>query len=294
MPDPPCLDPRQSDLRGLPSPCDSLRSPLRELPRQSERMSERQRLEALFLEHLPVIDRIIEGIARRNACTGDGADDFGAWVKLRIIENDYAMLAKFRGESSLPTYLTVCIVMLYKEYRVAERGRWRPSAGARREGPVAVRLEMLIYRDGFTLSQAGNIIRSESQTTLTDGGLGVLLRKLRIRTPLRPVQTGTPSVEPLADTRADDAVRGQEQAVERRAAQLALVDALDVLPPHDRILVRMHYLEDMSVAEVARALSVEQKPLYRRLDRALLALRANLERAGFSRDRIQDLTADPP
>ena len=67
----------------------------------------RQDLEAQFLAHLPAAERILSALARRHALSRDAAEEFSAWAKLRLIENDYAILAKFRGESSLATYLTV-------------------------------------------------------------------------------------------------------------------------------------------------------------------------------------------
>jgi len=75
-------------------------------------------LETLYSEHLPRIDRILAVLARRNGLSADVADKFATWAKTRIIENDYAVLAKFRGRSSLATYLTVVLARLCREYRV--------------------------------------------------------------------------------------------------------------------------------------------------------------------------------
>src|SRR5215212_7376883 len=103
--------------------------------------------EAMFLANLSLIDRIIAVTARRNALGGADAEDFGAWTKGRLVEGDYAILRKFNQRSSLATYLTVVITNLLRDYRNSRWGRWRPSAEARRCGPVAVRLEELLYRD---------------------------------------------------------------------------------------------------------------------------------------------------
>ena len=111
-------------------------------------------LESLFLANLPAAEKILSALARRNALSRDAAEEFSAWAKLQVIENDYAVLAKFRGESSLLTYLTVCFAMLFREYRVQQWGRWRPSAVARSAGPLAIRLETLTRRDGLPLHGA--------------------------------------------------------------------------------------------------------------------------------------------
>ena len=257
-------------------------------------MPERHELESTFLANLPVAERILSALSRRHALSPDAAEEFAAWVKMRIIENDYAVLAKFRGESSLATYLTVCIAMLFREYRVMEWGRWRPSAAARREGGVAIRLETMVRRDGLPLAQAGQILRTSGETALGDRALGAILAKMPFRAPLRPVEQGAAVAEPSGDSRADDLVEREESAAENEAAQRALYSALDSLAPEDRLIVRMQYMEGLSVADIARALSLPQKPLYRRLERSLSTLRSGLERAGISRESVRALASHPP
>ena len=95
-------------------------------------MAERQELERLFVDNLPVIDRLLRAVCRRHGVGADDANDFSSWARLRFIERDYAVLAKFRGESAIGTYLTVVIAMLFRDYCVQRRGRWRPSTEARR------------------------------------------------------------------------------------------------------------------------------------------------------------------
>ena len=48
----------------------------------------------------------------------------------------------------------------------------------------------------------------------------------------------------------------------------------------------------MSVSEISRALHLDQKPLYRRIERHLRALREQLERGGFHSDIVDDLLGD--
>jgi RNA polymerase sigma factor for flagellar operon FliA len=248
-------------------------------------------LEALFLAHLPVVERILGALARRHGMAGDDAEEFGAWAKMRLIENDYAILSRFRGESSLPTYLSVVLATLQREYRVAAWGRWRPSAAARRDGPIAVRLETLTQRDGLTLDQAGELLRTAGETTLSDRELGALAMRFPLRAPLRPVQVGDARVDAPAAARADDLVERDDAAAESSVARRALDDALDELPDEDRLVVRLHYMEAMSVADIARGLALPQKPLYKRLDRSLRHLRRALERAGITREYVQTLAA---
>lgn len=242
----------------------------------------------LFLAHLDTVDRIVASLCRRHSLVGDDAADFDSWVKLKLIEDDYAVLRKFRGESSLATYLTVVIAMLFRDYRVQCWGRWRPSAAARQRGPLAIRLETLVYRDGHRLGQAAEILRTAGETDLSDRELAGVLAAVPARVRLRPVAAGFElAADVAAPGCADDAVIDREAEERRRATDQALAAALERLPPEERILLRMRFWEGMSVADIARGLGLPQKPLYHRMHRALADLRELLEESGVSRDHAR-------
>ena len=256
-------------------------------------MPQREVLEALLIKHLPAVERIIATVCRRHALRPEMGEDFASWAKLKLVENDYAILQKFRGESSITTYLTVVVAMLFRDYRVHHWGRWRPSAAAQRLGALAVRLETLVYRDRMPLSGAAELLRTEGETKVSDRKLAELLAQLPERGPLRPREVGP---EPLAvhesASSADELVRGAELDAEVGSAHAALRCALDHQPPEDALIVRMHYWDGMGVAEIARVLGLPQKPLYRRIERVLTRLREELEAAGLSRERILALVGE--
>ena len=87
--------------------------------------------EQLFLSQLAVIERVIAWVCARRGLRGADAEDFGSLVKHRLIEQDYEVLAKFEGRSSLKTYLAAVINRLYLDFQVQRFGKWRPSAQAR-------------------------------------------------------------------------------------------------------------------------------------------------------------------
>jgi RNA polymerase sigma factor for flagellar operon FliA len=241
-------------------------------------MAARQELEALFLSHLAAIERIAGAICRRHGMAGDDAADFGSWVKLKLVENDYAILGKFRGESSLTTYLTVVIAMLARDYRVQRWGRWRPSAAAKRRGRIAVWLETLVYRDGHRLDQAGEILRTRGETALSNRELATVLSALPVRSPLRPLEVGA---DLLTTILAPDLSGGDDRA----CVDETLVAALDRLPIEDNAILRMRFWEGMSIADIARVLGIQQKPLYRRVKRALADVRRYVEGTGLTREQ---------
>jgi len=246
-------------------------------------------LEPLFVSQLGWIERTAAAVCRRHGLAREDTEDFASWAKLKLIENDYAVFRKFRGESSITTYLAVVIAMLFRDYRTNRWGRWRPSAAARRCGSLAVRLETLVYRDQLRLEQAGEVLRTAGQTDLPDRELARLLGELPARRSLRPMQVGS---DPLADApaadRADDLVAQDE--VETGKNVISAV--LERLPAEDRLMLRMHFWEGLSVAQIARGLGLPQKPLYRRIDRALAELRSYLEESGVSGDRARAVLED--
>lgn len=238
--------------------------------------------ERAFLEHLPTIERVIGVIVRRNALAPSDADDFASWVRARIVDSGYAIFRKFAGRSSMPTYLSVVLGNLFHDYRNSVWGRWRPSAAAVRMGPHGVRLEELVSRDGCSLREAVEVLRSAG-APLTEQELRKLALQLPMRLPTSEVPLdaidGTPSEVYAArtDTMPDD----DDFSLLR--------DAMASLPDEDRVIIRMRFWDDVSVADVARALGLEQKPLYRRIEAIESRLREQLAKNGLDRERALEL-----
>jgi RNA polymerase sigma factor (sigma-70 family) len=237
-----------------------------------------------FLDNLDVIERIVAVIARRHSLVRQDAEDFASWAKGRIIENDYAVLRKFAGRSTLPTYLTVVLTNSFRDYRNSLWGRWRPSAEAMRLGPTAIRLEELLYRDGCSLREAIAILQSagcqESEAEL---------RRIVSRIPLRS------SLSEVPLDNADDAALAEEPATivsdDAAAVMNVLREGVDRLPPDERLIAKMRFWDNLSVADIARALRVDQKPLYRKIETIQSRLREWLEARGINRERAAEVLA---
>lgn len=253
-------------------------------------MPDRQELETLFLSNLGLIERIIAATCNRRGLRDDDAADCSSWIKLRLVEDDYAILRKFRGESSLGTYLTVVIALLVRDYRVRRWGRWRPSAAAARRGAIAMRLERLVHKQGYQLREATEVLRSAGETNLPDRDIVSIFKDLPTRTPLRPVDVGP---EPLAatpaSTGADHVVDDEAAATERAAIEQAVVHVLEQLTPQDQLILRLRFWAGSTVADIARVTGLPQKPLYRQIERALAELREKLASAQISRERVREL-----
>jgi RNA polymerase sigma factor (sigma-70 family) len=239
--------------------------------------------EAVLVEHLGFIQKVAFITCRQSGLQGADAEDFVSWLKIRLMEDDYAVIRKFRGDAKITTYLSAVVTRQLFAYLREQHGRWRPSVFAERLGPPADELEELVYREGFTLAQAGEKLRTEGRTTLSDLELARLLEQLPERQPLRPMEVSQETVAESEDlSRADDRVNAAEERVQRGAFHERLARVLEQLTPEEQVVVRMYFQEDYSVADVARALNVDQKPLYRRIPRLRERLRELLESEGIS------------
>jgi len=91
---------------------------------------------------------------------------------------------------------------------------------------------------------------------------------------------------------ADERVMRAEAERRRERIRDALRRAREQLEPEDQVIVRMRFEDGYTLADVARLLRLEQKPLYRRLDRVLVRLREMLEAEGLGRDDVVELLDD--
>jgi hypothetical protein len=84
-------------------------------------------------------------------------------------------------------------------------------------------------------------------------------------------------------------VRQGERCALARRLEEALDAALAGLAHEDRLILKLHLNDDFSLADVARTLHLEQKPLYRRVERLLAGLRSDLEARGVTDGEVRDL-----
>ena len=257
-------------------------------------MPERLELEALLLDHLGWIDKASATLCRRSGMSPRDSEEFASWARLRLIEDDYAVLRKFRHESKFSTYLTVVLAMLFRDYRVQRWGRWRPSAAAQRLGSVAITLEMLVYRDAMPLDQAVSALRTNAGVELTERELRAIFARLPRRTPVRPTEAGPGPLESTeSPLHADDDVVADEASREKAAIDVAITSAVACLPAEDQLIIRLRFWEGLGIADISRLLGLPQKPLYRRVDRLLDELRTYLETAGVSAADARSVLGDP-
>lgn len=243
-----------------------------------------------FIDALPIIDRVVAGLGRRHRLSSDEREELLGFVRLRLIEDDYAVLRRFEGRSRLATYLRTVITRLFLDERVKAWGRWRPSAQAVRLGATAVALERLLQRQHLSLDQAIETMRAaDPQIDGSD------LRALASRLPSRvgrhfvddDVLAHMPAPGPTPDVLVEHGAAGRLRA----QVSEALRGVTATLSPRARRLLRLRFVQGRSIADASRSLGCEQKPLYRELDRALAHLRCGLEARGISPAHVRALIA---
>jgi RNA polymerase sigma factor (sigma-70 family) len=246
--------------------------------------------ETTYLQHLESIERISAFVARRGHLNADETGEFVQIVRVRLFEDDYGIIRKFEGRSSFPTYLTTVIMRLFHQWRVEMWGKWRPSAEARRLGDKAITLERLLTRDGFTFEEAINILTTRAGNAFTVAELEAIYVRLPLRTP-RPVlisDDATPEVAAL-DADADDRVESRDRERSARCCAVALDAALANFDAEDRLILQLRFWDSRKVPEIARITGIDQKKIYKRLDKLFGVLRGALETAGIGRGDVDQL-----
>jgi RNA polymerase sigma factor for flagellar operon FliA len=66
---------------------------------------------------------------------------------------------------------------------------------------------------------------------------------------------------------------------------------MNELEERDRVIFRLHFDGGLSLAQISRVLRMDQKPLYRRLQRALRTIRQSLEAEGFTAADASEILA---
>jgi RNA polymerase sigma factor (sigma-70 family) len=243
--------------------------------------------EALFLAQLDTIERVIAFTCGRSGYQGADAEDFGSFVKLKLIEKDYAIVGKFEARCSFATYISVVIQRLLLDYRVALWGKWHASAEAKRLGEPAVTIEAMVVRDGFSLDDALPALRRR-WPELTREQVEDVVTRLPRRMP-RPRVVALELVEDLPGERADDLPFENERVELGRMIAGVIRRSMEDCSEEDRLVCRLRFEAGMSIADISRLLGIEQKPLYRRLDRLLRELRQKLSEAGVDEWVVRDV-----
>jgi RNA polymerase sigma factor (sigma-70 family) len=234
--------------------------------------------EEVFLTNLCLIDKAIGYVCHRNRIGRDEEDEFGSYVKFKLIESNYSIIRKFEGRSAFSTYMTTVIHRMFFQYRVQMWGKWRPSAQARRLGDKGITLERLLTRDGHTYTEAVAILTAGRDSVFTAEEIEAIYARLPIRHP-RPVLVA--AMENTDNLRSiEPELFSGRRAVMARHTTATIDAAIAMMEPEDQLILRMRFWNGKKIPDIARALNVDRKKLYKRIGKLLVQLKLTLEGAG--------------
>jgi RNA polymerase sigma factor (sigma-70 family) len=246
----------------------------------------------MFETHLDAIERAIGRVCRDARISGADAEDFASAARLALLANDGAILRKYEGRSSFATYITIVIRRLLVDQQRAA-GRWYVSAEAQRRGEAAMLLDRLLHRDHNTFAEAAAIVTAQHPEVGASE-----LREIAAALPDRPPRPRLVQIDEHEEDRFAAADSAEERVLARdldeRFAAISRVigAALAAMSAQDRVVLRLRFAKGASVADIARVLDIEQRPLYRRIEALLDDLRRVLDRAGIDAASVTDLIGD--
>jgi len=252
------------------------------------------RAKEFFLEQLPAIEKAIRFACYHSASRDEEAEDFASYAKLKMIENDYAVIRKYEARSSFMAFISVVVQRMLLDYRIANWGRWHASTNAQRLGDIGITIEAMIVRDGKTIDEALPALRRRWPRLTRDEVAGMLasLPRRQVRPRFVAIQDAAEGIGATSDTVDQAAFESDRREISRDIATIVR-SVIKEFDEFDRLIFRLRFDAGMSVAEISRSLSIEQKPLYRRIQRALLTLRQRLEAAGVTPSDALDVVTNP-
>ncbi len=242
----------------------------------------------VFSSNLDVIGRIVIAIGRRHALQDPEIEELRSEVYLHLLENDYTVLRKWRGEAMLSTYLTAVANNCFRGFLIRKWGRWRPSQKAKRLGQEAVRMETLLHRDGYSFEEAYEILRTRHCS------------KASPRQPNDPTAQSPPRdsrqfengdrldyLQVVGDT--ESRLENRDKAALKTRVLNVLQQALRTLSMGDRTLLRLRYEEGFALKEIANVLAIRQRSIYTRHERCLRELRSCFEQEGLRWPQVAEI-----
>jgi len=242
----------------------------------------------LLETHFDLIQRQLLLLGRQSGLPASEAEELRSWALFKLVDDDYRILGSWEGRSSFPTFLRVVLTNLMRDYRTHVWGKWRPSAASRRRGPKGVLLEQLLVRDGLSIDEAVERLRTEHGISLTPDQVEQLAAAHPRRQERRRV-----GEEELLHVPVDGQVESRIEERERKRAagrlRELLVPLLQSLSAEDRLLLKLSFFEGLSMAVIAPILGRPQAELYKARERCLKQIRRALTGAGFGADQLREL-----
>lgn len=252
-------------------------------------------LEELYHQSLEALPPILRGLGREKRLSPEDVEDLRSEIQVKLLEDNHLVLRRWDSRSSLKAYLGQVVYNLWHDRLRSLKGKAIVSAAAKRLGPPAKELELLLGRQGLTFDEAYQAIkphfpdlsRGEAEEIAAH-----LKPKLGRRFESEDVVAGLPDQEPAGDER----LKRQEKLVQKRKALALMRQRLSELPEQDRMLLVRAHADGVKFSRIARSLGLDQRALYRRNEKLIAKLRTDLEQAGIRWEDLSEVLGmdEPP
>jgi RNA polymerase sigma factor (sigma-70 family) len=244
-------------------------------------------LEELYHQSLEVLSPILWGLGREKRLSPEEVEDLRSEIQVKLLKDNYRVLQQWDRRSSLKGYLATVVNNIWHDRVRGVKGKVLVSAVAKRLGPAATALEVLLGRQGLTLDEAYQAIKPRFPD-LSREEAEEIAAQLK-PTPGRRFESEDVVAElPDQEPAGDERIERREKLVEKRKALALMHHRLSELPEQDRMLLVRAHAEGVKFSRIARSLGLDQRSLYRRNERLITKLRTDLEEAGI---HWEDLSA---
>lgn len=253
-----------------------------------------EELKELYHQSLKALPPILLGLGREKRLPPEDVKDLRSDIQVKLLENDYRVLRRWDSRSSLKVYLVTVVYNIWHDRVRGEKGRVRVSAAARRLGPPAPELEVLLGQ-GLTLDQAYETIKPHFPDLSHSEAVEIAARinpRPGRHFESQAVVARLPDPEPTGY----EHLERQEKLAKKRKALDLMHRRLSELPEQDRILLVRAHAEGVKFSRIATDLEIDQRPLYGRNERLLTMLRTDLEEAGIRWEDVSEVLGidEPP
>ena len=221
-------------------------------------------VDAAWAEFLAQYSPLIMHVIRRHEADDDLATECFIHVCAALSDAQFHRLRSFRpgGPARFKTWLTAVVANLCVDWRRREHGRSRPLRSVAQLPELEQQVYRCIYVRGMSRAQCLRVLLpqfpqlTERQLSEVNGRLFALLTpqqrwRLSMRRPrLERVVQGVEQEGDDPTSRLEEP--GPEEVAEELQELELLQDALAQLPAEQRLLLRLRYEQDLTLAEVAR------------------------------------------
>lgn len=218
--------------------------------------------------------------------TGDLSSD----VLLKLLLRPDVLSRARNARISLTSYLSAVVRNHLHDTLRSRAGVWRNSSRASSLGPLAMEYETLRSRDGLSIEDAFQTLRSEWGQRIDDDTVELLERSLPQRTSRSEVPLDC-TQELASPAKEQGCLRDRQRA--SCAVKRGLRRALSNLPGDERDLIEQLYFRGRGVSELAREGGQRPGQLFARRDRILRRLRAHLEASGVEWSAVGTMLGQP-